>query len=117
METKTIFFIGKTGCGKGTQANLLSEKTGWPVIGTSDKMREIIAEGGPAGHKLQETMDAGILTPYWFASYIYLKSLFAVPENGSVIFDGANRTLSEAEIVLDSLKWLGRPFTIFHLHT
>ena len=29
---RTIFFIGKPGCGKGTQARLLSEATGWEVI-------------------------------------------------------------------------------------
>ncbi len=117
METHTIFFIGKPGCGKGTQAKLLSEKTGWPVIGTSGGLREIVAEGGAVGHKLKETMDAGILTPFWLAGYVYLKSIFSVPENGSVIFDGANRTLPEAEMVMSSLVWLGRPFTIFHLQT
>lgn len=117
METRTIFFIGKPGSGKGTQAKLLSEKTGWPVIGTSNGMRTIIAEGGVVGHKLKETMDAGVLTPSWLASYVYLKSLFSVPENQSVIFDGANRTLPEAQLVVDSLKWLQRPFSILHLHT
>lgn len=115
METRTIFFIGKPGSGKGTQAALLSEATGWPIIGTSTEMRKMIAEGSAAGRKLKETMDAGILTPHWLAAYIYLKSLFAVPENGSVIFDGANRTLREAEVVRDSVQWLGRPFSIFHL--
>ena len=117
METHTIFFIGKPGSGKGTQAKLLSEKTGWPVIGTSDGLREIVAQDGAAGEKLKETMDAGILTPYWLASYVYLTSLFAIPKNGSVIFDGANRTLPEAKIVIDSLQWLGKSFHIFHLHT
>lgn len=117
MNTHTIFFIGKPGSGKGTQAKILSEKTGWPVVGTSNGMREIIAEDGAAGEKLKETMDAGILTPYWLANHVYLKSLFAIPKDGSVIFDGANRTLPEAEIVIDSLQWLGRPFHIFHLHT
>src|SRR3989344_5860972 len=109
METRTIFFIGKPGCGKGTQAKLLSEKTGWPVIGTSNGLREIIAEDGAVGHKLKETMDAGLLTPYWLASYVYLQYIFSVPENRSVIFDGANRTLPEAEIAIVSLAWPRRP--------
>lgn len=115
METQIVFFVGKPGCGKGTQAKLLSETTGWPMVGTSGGMREIVSSGGAAGYKLKETMNAGILVPYWVASYVYLKTLFSVSEDGSVIFDGTSRTLPEAEIVLESLAWLGKPFTIFHL--
>jgi adenylate kinase len=116
MEKPIVFFIGKPGCGKGTQAQLLSEATGWPVVGTSGGLREVVAAGGAVGRKLKETMDAGLLTPYWFAAYVYLKILFSIPEDGNVIFDGTSRTLPEAQIVLESLKWLGRPFHIFYLH-
>lgn len=116
MEKPIVFFIGKPGSGKGTQAHLLKEVTGWPVVGTSGGLREIVAAGGAVGHKLKETMDSGLLTPYWFAAYVYLKILFSIPEGGNVIFDGTSRTLPEAEIVIESLKWLGRPFHIFYLH-
>ncbi|HCR52155.1 TPA: hypothetical protein DIV48_00720 [Candidatus Kaiserbacteria bacterium] len=115
METQTIFFVGKPVSGKGTQATLLSSVTGWPIISTSGAMRTMTAEGGAVGKKLRESMDAGILTPYWLAAYIFLESLFSVPENGNVIFDGANRTLLEAQIVMDSLAWLKRPYHMFHL--
>lgn len=115
MEKPIIFFIGKPGSGKGTQADLLSKVTGWPVVGTSGGMREIIATGSEVGHRLKETMDAGILSPYWVASYVYLKTLFNIPDGGNVIFDGTSRTVPEAEIVAESLTWLKRPFYIFHL--
>jgi adenylate kinase len=117
MEPRTIFFIGKPGSGKGTQAKLLSEHTGWPVMGTSGGLRELVKEGGVVGEKIKKEMDEGFLSPYFMASFVYLKSIFSVPENQSVIFDGANRTLPEAQVVLDSLKWLGRPFSIVHLTT
>ncbi|MFI5260175.1 MAG: adenylate kinase family protein [Candidatus Paceibacteria bacterium] len=116
MEKPIIFFIGKPGSGKGTQAQILGDATGWPVVGTSGGLREIVATGGAVGQKLKETMDSGLLTPYWFAAYVYLKILFAIPEGGNVIFDGTSRTLPEAEIVIESLKWLGRPYHIFYLH-
>lgn len=116
MKPHIVFFIGKPGSGKGTQAELLSKVTGWPIFGTSAGLREIVATGSAAGHKLRETMDAGILTPYWVASHVYLKKLFSIPDDGSIIFDGTSRTLPEAEIVYDSLIWLGRPYTLFHLH-
>ena len=116
MGKPIIFFIGKPGSGKGTQAKLLADVTDWPVVGTSGGMRELVAEGGTVGHKIRETMDAGLLMPYWIASYIYLKILFGLKEDSNVIFDGTSRTLPEAEIVSESLTWLGRPFHIFYLH-
>ena len=116
MQPHTIFFIGKPGSGKGTQAKLLSEATGWPVKVTSDGLREIIAADGAVGRKLKETIDAGRLAPSWFPTYVFLKWLFALPEDGSVIFDGFNRKLQEAELILESLQWVGRPFSVFHLH-
>jgi len=116
MEKPIVFFIGKPGSGKGTQAQLLSEVTGWPVVGTSGGLREIVAAGTAAGHKLKETMDAGILTPYWIASYVYLKNIFSISDAGNVIFDGTSRTVPETKIVIESLKWLERPYRIFYLH-
>ena len=115
MEKPIVFFIGKPGSGKGTQAELLAKETGWPVIGSSAGLREIVASGGVVGHKLQETMNSGELVPYWVVSYVYLKMLFSIPEGGTVIFDGTSRTLLEAQVVAESLKWIGRPFFIFHL--
>jgi adenylate kinase len=115
MEKPIVFFIGKPGSGKGTQAKFVSNITGWPVVGTSGGLREIIAAGGTVGHKLKEMMDAGVLVPSWFASYVYLKTLFNLSEGSTVIFDGTSRTPPEAEIVKESLTWLGRPFRIFYL--
>ena len=115
MEKPIVFFIGKPGSGKGTQADLLAKVTGWPVVGSSGGLRELVATGGTVAHKLKETMDSGALVPYWVVSYIYLKTLFAIPEDSTVIFDGTSRTAPEAEVVAESLKWIGRPFYIFHL--
>lgn len=115
METKTVFFIGKPGCGKGTQAKLLSEKTGWQVISSGSQFRAIGAEDTPVGRKVRLEVDAGLLSPHWFAMYLYLKALFNLPEGSGVIFDGFNRKVPEAELVIDSLKWLERPFVIFNI--
>lgn len=47
--------------------------------------------------------------------YLYLKALFSVRDDESVIFDGFNRKVQEAELVVDSLTWLDRPFTILNI--
>ena len=115
MAPQTIFFIGKPGSGKGTQAELLAKATGWPVKVTSDGLREIIAGGGKVGQKLKETIDAGILTPSWFPGYVFLKWLFALKEDEGVIFDGFNRKPAEAQLVTEALAWIGRPYVMLHL--
>lgn len=115
METRTVFFIGKPGCGKGDQTHLLSKKTGWPVFASGDLFRAIAQEDTPVGKKVKEENYAGILQPYWFAMYLFLKTLFSIPEGASAIFDGFSRKLPEAELVIDAMKWLDRSFSVLHL--
>ena len=115
METRTIFFIGKPGCGKDTQAELLSKTTGWPVVSAGDQFRALAQEDSMLGHKVKKEIDSGALTPDWIALHLYLKSLFSVPEEHGVIFDGFSRELSQAELILKSLKWLLRPFRVINI--
>lgn len=116
MEIRTIFFIGKPGCGKGTQARLLSEKTGLQVVSSGSQFRTIAAEDTPVGRKVKAEIDVGILSPHWFAMYLYLKSLFTVRNDDGVIFDGFCRKVPEAELIVDSLKWLGRSFIVLDIN-
>ena len=115
MDTRTIFFVGKPGCGKGTQAKLLAEKTGWPIVSAGKQFRAMATEDTPVGRKVKIENDAGFLQPHWLAMYLYLKALFALTLDASVIFDGFNRKVPEAELVVSSLTWLGRPFTVVNL--
>ncbi len=115
MKPQTIFFIGKPGCGKGTQAKILSEKTKWNIIASGEQFRSIATEDTPIGNKIKSEIDAGVLAPHWFAVYLYLKSLFDVGGDSSIIFDGFNRKEQEAKLVVDSLVWLGRSFTVINL--
>jgi adenylate kinase len=115
METRTIFFVGKPGSGKGTQAKLLSEKTGWTVISSGDLFRALCKEDTPLGRKVKVENDAGLLQPHWLAMYLFLKSLFGLGGDQSIIFDGFNRKVHEAELVVDALGWLGRSFTVVHI--
>ena len=115
MDTHTIFFIGKPVCGKGDQAKLLSEKTDWKIISSGDGFRAIATEDTPVGQKMKSEMNAGLLAPHWFATYLFLKNLFSLSEDESVIFDGFSRKLPEAKLAVESLAWLNRPFVVLHL--
>ena len=115
MGVNTIFFIGKPGCGKGTQAKLLSEKTGWPIFASGALFREIAKTDTPVGRKIKMENDAGMLAPHWFAMHLYLNALLSVSDDSGAIFDGFNRKLPEADLVINSLRWLDRPFKVFNI--
>jgi len=115
METHTIFFIGKPGCGKGDQTKFLAKETRWKIISSGDQFRAMAAEDSPVGRKVKAEMEAGLLVPHWFAAYLFLKSVFSLAADESIIFDGFSRKVPEAELAIESLAWLGRPFVVLHL--
>ena len=114
-DMRTVFFVGKPGCGKGTQAELLSKTTGWPAIIGGDQFRAIAAEDTLVGRKVKEEYDAGRLQPQWLAEYLFLKSLFSLPGDTTAIFDGFSRRKPEAEMILNVLTWLGRQTVVIYV--
>ncbi|MBU6321472.1 MAG: nucleoside monophosphate kinase [Patescibacteria group bacterium] len=108
----TVFFVGKPGCGKGTQAKRLAEVTGWPMFSSGGLLRALEEEDTPIGRRLKKQLAEGTLSPHWLAMYLYLKSLFSIDTKQSAIFDGFNRKVPEAELIVDSLSWLERSFSI-----
>lgn len=116
MDVRTIFFVGKPGCGKDTQAELLSKATGWPVVSAGDQFRALAKLPSVLGRKVKREIENGALAPDWLATHLYLTSLLDLPEKDSVIFDGFSRELSQAELIQESLRWLERPFSVVHLN-
>lgn len=115
MDINTILLIGKPGSGKGTQAKLLSEKTGWPIHAAGDKFRALSAEDNAVGRKLKSELDQGLLMPEWFATYLFQKTALDLDGQSGVIFDGFGRKAPEAKIVMSVLDWLERPYTAVHI--
>lgn len=108
MKPKTFVFIGRSGCGKGTQSKLLATKlkeisgrdSYTMVIG--DKLREFIKGDTFSQRKAKEIMDMGNLQPSFVAIYAW-SSLLIENVNGEdhLITDGIPRKLDET-IILDN---------------
>ena len=56
-----VILLGAPGAGKGTQAEIISEKLGIPTISTGNILREAVKNGTEVGLKAKSYMDAGKL--------------------------------------------------------
>ncbi|MBU1179214.1 nucleoside monophosphate kinase [Patescibacteria group bacterium] len=99
--SKIIFVIGPPGAGKGTQAKLLVEKTGFYHFITSREGKNYISShmDDPETARQKELYDKGILfEPEWLIGVQKKRAEEILKENVSgIVFDGSPRTLYEAE--------------------
>ena len=58
-----IIFFGAPGAGKGTQAEIVSEKLSIPAISTGAIIREAIKNGTDMGKSAQSYIEKGALVP------------------------------------------------------
>lgn len=92
-----IVLLGAPGAGKGTQAPLLAERLGIPVIATGDLFRAAVREGSPLGREARRYMDAGQLVPDEITVGLLLDRLGRPDAAGGAILDGFPRTAVQAE--------------------
>ena len=123
MNTQTIIFIGRSGCGKGTQADLLQEKLRekTPVtpifyLETGERFRDYIKLDTYSSNLSKDIMDKGGLQPEFLAVWNW-SSLFIEKMKGDehLILDGTPRKLDEAEVLDSAMRFYKRekPFVIF----
>ena len=58
-----IIFLGAPGAGKGTQADIVSERLGIPTISTGAMIRAAIKAGTDMGMKAKKFIEQGVLVP------------------------------------------------------
>ena len=113
---KTYIFIGRSGCGKGTQIKLLSEKLkeknpeiNINYVSTGKDLREFWGEDNYT-HKLsKKIVDEGVLQPEFLVVYLWGQDLVRdMKGNEHLIFDGTPRRLNEAEVLDSAIRFYGR---------
>ena len=94
-----VVFTGAPGCGKGTQARILKEKTGIAHLSTGEMLRQYAQKDTPLGKELKSALDRGE-----FASdemiIEMVKNRIDEPDcKHGFILDGFPRTLPQAEVL------------------
>ena len=92
-----IIFLGAPGAGKGTQAELVSEKLGIPTISTGAIIRKALKEGTEMGLAAKSYIEAGKLVPDDVVIGIIRERLAEDDCKKGFILDGFPRTIAQAE--------------------
>ncbi|MBI2459327.1 MAG: nucleoside monophosphate kinase [Parcubacteria group bacterium] len=102
MPKTIIIFFGPPGSGKGTQAQMLAQKTEWKKISTGDLFRAEIAAGTEAGKLADKYIKAGKLVPDKIVFGLVEKSL--KQKTAGFIFDGFPRNKKQLNELLAFFK-------------
>jgi len=97
-----LIMLGAPGAGKGTQAQLLSDKFGIPTISTGAIIRGAIKNETPTGKAAKEYIDRGELVPDDVVIGIIKERLSEDDCKSGFILDGFPRTIAQAE-ALDAM--------------
>ncbi len=97
-----LILLGAPGAGKGTQAEIISEKYDIPTISTGNIIRAALKNGTEMGLKAKAYIDSGRLVPDDVVIGIIKERLAQADCQNGFILDGFPRTIPQAE-ALDSM--------------
>lgn len=105
---KMVVLLGAPGAGKGTQAPVLAERLGVPILASGDLLRSAVAAGTPLGREADRFMSRGQLVPDETIVRVFLDRLEAADAAGGAILDGFPRTSVQAKALDSALAAAGR---------
>lgn len=113
----TVIFIGRSGCGKGTQAQLLRdyirehdrEKRQILYIETGDRFRKFFSQDSFSSKLANEIYERDERQPDFLACHMWSDELveLLVPDM-HIVFDGVARSQNEARLLTTALKFYQR---------
>ena len=96
-----LILLGAPGAGKGTQAEIISEKYNIPTISTGNIIRAALKNGTEMGLKARAYIDSGRLVPDDVVIGIIKERLAEDDCKNGFILDGFPRTIPQAEALDD----------------
>ncbi len=99
-----VLLFGAPGVGKGTNAQLLSERKNLPHLSTGNAFREAITQQTPVGVLAKSYIDKGHLVPDEVVNKIVEETLIQPAYAQGCILDGYPRTLPQAHSLDQFLK-------------
>jgi adenylate kinase len=103
-----VVFLGAPGVGKGTQAEQVSSKFGYPKISTGDILREAVRNKTELGLQAKAFMDQGQLVPDSVVIGLVKEKLQEPSTAKGFLLDGFPRTTAQAEELDKTLKQKGQ---------
>ncbi len=100
-----LILLGAPGAGKGTQAEIISEKYNIPTISTGNIIRAALKNGTEMGLKAKSYIDAGELVPDNVVIGIIKERLSEADCKKGYILDGFPRTIPQA-VALDDMGFV-----------
>lgn len=122
MKPQAFIFIGRSGCGKGTQVDLLMKVLAAkdPAISTlyiqtGQELREFITGPKLTQKKAKEIYDTGGLEPEFLTVHMWVRPLVELyTGNQHLIFDGTPRKVHEAGVLNSIFDFygFGKPWVV-----
>lgn len=125
MKPQTFIFIGRSGCGKGTQADLLQKylKTQDPgreifYLETGNRFRDFIKGDSLSSKRSLDIAHRGDRQPdflaVWMWAHIFIENLKG---DEHIVIDGTPRSLNEANVLDSAIKFYGwQPARVIYLN-
>lgn len=103
-----VVLLGAPGAGKGTQAPILAEHLGVPVLASGELLRAAVAQRTALGREADRYMSRGQLVPDATIVGVFLDRLEQPDASAGAILDGFPRTRVQAEALDVALAGAGR---------
>lgn len=125
MSPQTFIFIGRSGCGKGTQADLLQKylKTQDPsreifYLETGSRFRDFIKDENLSSKLAREISHRGDRQPDFLAVWIWSHVLIeGLTGDEHIIIDGTPRSLNEANVLDSAIRFYKKnPATVVYMN-
>lgn len=103
-----LILLGPPGAGKGTQAEVITQKRGLVQLSTGDMLREAVKACTRIGEEARAIMESGGLVPDEIVIKIVAERLSASDCANGFILDGFPRTLNQAAALDNLLQAQGK---------